>query len=182
MRKLGWWILGISLVACGGNTGEEKPIDATPNVDLFAADTAKDAATETKQDVLVDTFGEVANSDGTASDLPSLDTQEPDCVAGTGCVGEPCTDNAECKSLLCLMHMGDRVCAENCIDSCPTGWSCRQITSGDDLSFACVSDFTHLCLPCNDNADCSNANAESPIVPNIFPSSSTKSTHSCDSA
>ena len=80
------------------------------------------------------------------------------CEPGTGCFLEPCADGKDCLSGICVEHMGDNVCSDTCVEECPQGWACQQIsTGGPDLQFACVSPYTHLCRPCKSSADCKSA-------------------------
>ncbi len=82
---------------------------------------------------------------------------EPSCDAGSGCFLDPCQGPDDCLSGLCFDHMGDAACSITCVEECPAGWLCRQIGAGPDMSFACVSPFTHLCRPCHTSADCESA-------------------------
>ncbi len=95
-------------------------------------------------------------------DLALMDLSVPDrwvgCQPGTGCFGEPCQGPEDCQSGLCLDHMGDSVCSDFCIEECPEGFQCQQITgTGSDVAFACVSPFSHLCRPCQDDSGCASA-------------------------
>jgi cysteine-rich repeat protein len=98
-----------------------------------------------------------------AAELPDLAVEEQvdlgtGCEPGTGCFLEPCTDGKDCLSGICVEHMGDNVCTDTCVEECPQGWDCQQIsTGGPDLQFACVSPYTHLCRPCKNSGDCKSA-------------------------
>ena len=84
-----------------------------------------------------------------------------DCTPGSGCLLDPCEENDECISGICLLHEGNWVCSELCIDECPQGWSCRTINTGSsDALFACISTGSHLCLPCIGNSDCSSLESQ----------------------
>lgn len=88
---------------------------------------------------------------GSTPDLPPEDS----CPPGSGCFGEPCSENSDCFSALCVPHLGDMVCSKPCDESCPAGWLCQGVTSADaDLTFVCVSQHERLCLPCSENSDC----------------------------
>ena len=83
-------------------------------------------------------------------DAPSLD-----CPGGPGC---PCSQNTDCGNALCIEDPGQPdglACARPCIESCPTGYKCAQISgsSGDVISI-CVAQFGHLCEPCATSKDC----------------------------
>ena len=80
---------------------------------------------------------------------------EDPCEPGAGCFGEPCSENSDCLSSLCVPHLGEMVCSKPCDESCPDGWLCQGVTSSDaDLTFVCVSQHESLCLPCAQNSDC----------------------------
>ncbi len=89
--------------------------------------------------------------------LPRPETEiRPECAPGEGCFGDPCSDNKDCLSGLCIEHLGDRICSSFCQEECPDGFKCLQISAGgSDLLFACVSNFPFLCRPCQADSDCS---------------------------
>ena len=96
--------------------------------------------------------------DGTQQELPAEDTcdqcDQPECGDGS-CFMDPCSQNADCLSGMCVDHMGDLVCTQFCVEECPAGWTCTQVgTGGTDLVFACVSPFSRLCRPCAEDGDC----------------------------
>ena len=101
---------------------------------------------------------DVTSTDTSGNDIAEVSDAEPDgCQPGDGCFLDSCDENNDCLDGLCLIHMGDRVCSQPCVAECPKGWRCVEVdTPGGDVMFACVSDFSHLCLPCIDNSDCSN--------------------------
>jgi formylglycine-generating enzyme required for sulfatase activity len=75
------------------------------------------------------------------------------CDPGAGGFGCPCEEPGDCRSGWCVPHLGDLVCSEICTDSCPDGWRCTQVASGDFL-YVCTSRLAHLCLPCLSSEDC----------------------------
>ncbi|MBM4370815.1 MAG: hypothetical protein FJ098_04130, partial [Deltaproteobacteria bacterium] len=103
---------------------------------------------------------------GAGQDLPGGDSSPgldvsgdvPDiggaCTPGHGCFLDPCLENGDCLSGLCVTHMGDQVCTMECLEECPDGWTCQQVHLGPDLMFACVSNFPFLCMPCHQDVDC----------------------------
>jgi len=105
---------------------------------------------------------ELKTEAGGAGELPAaeVDSGTADGVfscQGTGCPWTECSDNSDCLSGLCMQHMGDTYCSDFCVEDCPDGWSCKQVEgSGSDPVFVCVSDFSHLCLPCGESSDCSS--------------------------
>ncbi len=49
-------------------------------------------------------------------------------------------------------------CTYACIDECPAGWTCKNITSrGRDASYLCVPDTKVLCEPCVSDSGCAAA-------------------------
>jgi len=79
----------------------------------------------------------------------------PECRPGQGCFLDPCDDNSDCLYGPCVQHMGNKVCSRTCVEECPDGWLCEQLAdTAPDLQYACVSPYTHLCLPCTSSNDC----------------------------
>ena len=74
---------------------------------------------------------------------------------GSGCPGDPCQTNQDCKSGICTRHLGDFVCSDFCVEECPEGFSCKPWGEGPDGTYVCLSLHSHLCLPCADATDCS---------------------------
>jgi len=82
----------------------------------------------------------------------------PECAPGSGCFGESCDTGEDCLSGICMDHMGNTVCSQQCVEECPAGWSCEEVgAGGPDLVWICVSDFRVLCRPCVTGADCKTA-------------------------
>lgn len=52
--------------------------------------------------------------------------------------GDPCTENADCRSGLCIESPAGRVCTETCISECPAGFECRAFGAGPDVLFVCL--------------------------------------------
>ncbi|MBM4345632.1 MAG: hypothetical protein FJ100_19850 [Deltaproteobacteria bacterium] len=108
--------------------------------------------------------GGLANDTGTnaqevnTADLADAGSGSANCNKGEGCFMESCTKGSDCKSGWCVEHMGNKVCSQPCIDTCPEGWQCKQVTGPTpDLSYVCVSPFANLCRPCHSGADCAGA-------------------------
>jgi cysteine-rich repeat protein len=52
--------------------------------------------------------------------------------------------------------MRNQVCTDYCIEECPDGWTCKMLEmGGPDPVYVCISDFSHLCVPCGESSDCS---------------------------
>ena len=82
--------------------------------------------------------------------------EEPVCVATT-VPDELCTKNTECASGWCVLHLGEKICTQACLEECPEGWTCAEVAgAGSDLVFACLSMFPSLCLPCDSSSKCSS--------------------------
>ena len=140
------WMTVLALTGCE-QTGAELPLDSADISVTSDATQSEDAA--------------VPQPQADVSPPSDLGTKEPDnaqpdsCPPGSGCFGEPCSENSDCFSALCVPHLGDMVCSKPCDEACPIGWLCQGVTSADaDLTFVCVSQHERLCLPCNQNSDC----------------------------
>lgn len=109
----------------------------------------------------LDTIEGAGSLDADEVKLPPADASQDgkdafvECEPGQGCFGDPCGENADCQSSICLEHLGDMVCSKLCIEECPAGFNCAPIAlGGPDPSFACISQFPFLCRPCTEDADC----------------------------
>ena len=71
-----------------------------------------------------------------------------------GELGYPCDEADDCNSGYCVQSADGTVCSKTCEDSCPAGWSCKQLLSGGDAVYLCLPDFPTICMPCMENADC----------------------------
>ena len=92
-----------------------------------------------------------------AADVPEDSAEVVEPPPSGGDFGEPCEEDLDCYSGLCVQHMGDEVCTKTCDSECPAGWSCEQvIISGSDPIYICVSSFEHLCQPCQEASDCAS--------------------------
>ncbi len=103
---------------------------------------------------------EVASAD-LGGEEPDTQTTEPDsvtpsaCPAGAGCFLDPCTSHDDCWAGWCIDHLGDSICTQPCIDDCPHGFGCKQVSAvGNDVTWICVSTASNLCRPCQDVLDC----------------------------
>ena len=117
--------------------------DVTVDDDSGGADTA---ATDTTTDR--DT---TAAAPHRVADTGGADTFDPACPGGSGC---PCKENADCDNAVCLWEPGGKRCATPCTDSCQPGFACKNVASGADAFFACVSTRLSLCAPCKKDSDC----------------------------
>ncbi len=146
LRGLGILLIAALLVpACGGGS----------NVAVPSIDVGSDGDTGAVEDLGggADLSGELPPPDdgGPSMDVPDIGGV---CQPGDGCFLDPCDENADCVSSLCVTHMGDQVCTQECLEDCPDGWTCQQVNVGPDVMFACVSNFPFLCMPCHQDLDC----------------------------
>ena len=150
----------IATCSCNGGTSSQ-----SPEPDLH-----------TEDGVQVDGAGEISFTDVTIpdgdservadvpADLEPVDVP-PACEVGEGCFGDPCQDNDDCLSGLCVDHLGGTVCTDTCQEECPAGWSCKQAGTDPDVIWVCVSEHPTLCVPCATNTDCVGFNgAQTPCV------------------
>ena len=98
------------------------------------------------------------------ADAGGEDTYEQECLPGEGCFLDKCSDNSKCMSGWCVQHMGENVCTVPCVEECPTGLKCKQVSGGPDIVFICISTVANLCKPCLTNADCVTVGAEDVCV------------------
>jgi hypothetical protein len=95
----------------------------------------------------------------------SEDVSEPGpCETGFGCFEDPCGGPEDCNSGICTQHLGDKICSKTCDVSCPDGWSCGLVGGSGDGQYVCISNFSHLCLPCDTTEGCSGHSPNACIV------------------
>ena len=104
----------------------------------FGSCTCADAGTAITDASLPDAGSGPADSseDLGSAELPGPDGATTNCPGGAGCA---CGANVDCQSGLCIDDPnvnGGKACARNCIDSCPDGYACAQVSnaSGDVVS------------------------------------------------
>ena len=152
-------VLSLLFAACGGESQLGTAVDSTIEKDERSADTT--AMTAPPDTSSVDAAPETTAPQDTAT----TDTDpQPGCEPGEGCFGESCTGNDDCLSGICAMHLGDYVCSKSCDASCPAGWTCKLVGGVGDGGYACVSDTSHLCLPCASSAECVNESSVNACV------------------
>ncbi len=149
------WAMAALVVACGGGT------DGTGKMDVVGSDLAGDAAdaVEGADGLLPDTLDDLPGlPDGDSPDgvEPPDGTVEPDGeTPPLGEMGDPCAEDAECESGLCIDHEGIGICTEGCADDCPAGWTCMNAPwTGVDVMFVCFPDTQVLCMPCLSSDEC----------------------------
>ena len=86
------------------------------------------------------------------------DLVQPELLA----VEEPCGEDDECESGICLSDQHGSVCTESCDGEgviCPDGWLCLELPGAD---MVCVPPAPlYLCQPCETSDDCASAFSES---------------------
>ena len=99
-----------------------------------------------------DSQGESGSGDsGNSGEL----TDSGDGEDSGGEFGDPCSENLDCESGLCVEDYDESVCTDFCVDQCPKGWACKNVSgSGPDVIYACVPTAVDLCKPCDQNTDC----------------------------
>ncbi len=81
--------------------------------------------------------------------------EEKSCEEGAGCFFDPCASGKDCQSGYCVLHMGEQVCSQTCVEECPAGFECTQLAMAEpDVVFVCASLFPALCLPCSSGSGC----------------------------
>ena len=91
------------------------------------------------------------------------------CQPGEGCWGEPCTEDDDCYSDICVIDQGEGVCSMTCLNDCPAGFSCvLESPDATDPVWICASDHEKLCQPCAVSSECTSfSDIESLCVPYI---------------
>src|SRR5215216_4082445 len=70
--------------------------------------------------------------------------------------GEPCNDNGQCDSHLCILVGPSGQCTRLC-GECPAGYGCLGVTGIEiegQVSFVCVPTSNQLCSPCTQDTEC----------------------------
>jgi hypothetical protein len=142
MRRILVVAVMLVLPACGDDAGVIAPEDTVPSAD-----------------VAIDSMP--------SQDIGALDTSPPEdagseedvassCEPGEGCFNEPCSGPDGCNSGICTMHLGEKVCSKTCDSECPAGWTCSLVGGGGDGQYVCLSNASHLCLPCTSSDGCTS--------------------------
>ncbi|MGM0576472.1 MAG: MopE-related protein [Myxococcota bacterium] len=108
-------------------------------------------------DGLSDTEGDTPFlSPGDADGAPTPgDGEGDDGPAGVGEFGAACDGNPDCFSGFCVEGEAGFVCTKLCEETCPSGWSCKGVQTGQaDVTFLCIPDVERLCAPCAADFQC----------------------------
>ena len=131
----------LSACSSGDSTGVEKDVtdSAAELVDVISGETGIDLAEETAVEVAPDL-------------LPPdevVDTVEETVTGGE--FGDPCEDDADCQSGICIQTADGMACSQLCEDACPKGFSCENPVM--EL-WVCVPYMMESCMPCQSQAEC----------------------------
>ncbi|GMV44262.1 MAG: hypothetical protein AMXMBFR64_59780 [Myxococcales bacterium] len=75
---------------------------------------------------------------------------------GKGEFGDPCAQNTDCCSGICVETNEGAICTEECVETCVEGFVCKAVLNFyPDLVFACVPNISRLCQPCKEDFQCS---------------------------
>ncbi len=154
--RIGLLLVSVLVWGCTSvtDTPPEQGADGS-TTEVVGSDLGSDAGQDAGQDTTEADPGSADSGVEPTDSVVTPDEGTSSCEPGSGCFGELCESNGDCISQICLPHLGDTVCSQPCIEDCPQGWKCQSINiPGSDLSFACVSDFGMLCMPCHQNGDC----------------------------
>ena len=133
---------GLLALACAGSpTGG--PVDGGKDV---AEVVGREAVGERRGGELV----ELRVADLVPADIGwTLPCEEP------GSLGCSCVGGGDCHSGWCVMHLGERVCSQTCVEECPIGFACNEMPGPDGVpAFVCTSLHPSLCLPCTGSEQC----------------------------
>jgi hypothetical protein len=134
-------LLTAFIAACGssdGGTDFGQPFDAADSGNVDPVDEGSEPVDE----------GSVVVDEG---NITPPDEGQPDTTQGM----VPCEEGTECDSGFCIPTSEGKVCALNCVDSCPDGFACQLLEiPGQDPTFVCLDLGLHACQPCNINDEC----------------------------
>jgi len=178
LRRVSFAVVLVAwFVACGSSDGQQGHDQVEPDLavdvpaDVVAPD-AHDVAPLDLPDGLVDLGGNDPGpdvGDDVPADAEASDTADvgpdlpPGCADDPGLPYCPCSSDGQCVSGTCIFTPDGRVCAESCSETCPTGWTCRNVSDTDPL-YMCVPAQPTLCQPCGTDADCASAGFEAGLL------------------
>ncbi len=88
-------------------------------------------------------------------DAPIVDPM-PDAPPKKG-FGDPCQNQGECQSQICILVGLSGVCSRLCNDDCPADYGCFGVIGSVDanqVSNVCVPTSNQLCTPCQHDSEC----------------------------
>ncbi len=90
-------------------------------------------------------------------DAAPLDVATGDVPPDATITQQACTSNDDCTSGYCLPTPDGRFCAQICVTSCPTDFTCKELLSASDVVYVCVHKSPFRCAPCANDKDCAVA-------------------------
>ena len=134
------WIAFVAFTSCGGGPQaatsiytDDASLPPSPNDIAAALDLIVPSDDSSDDDSAIDSRG---------SELPDD-------------FGQPCNQNTDCDSNLCISGPDGDLCSVPCVETCPEDYECKGVTStGPDLTFACVPLGLGACQPCDNDTDC----------------------------
>jgi len=89
-------------------------------------------------------------------DLDGLELPPGDTITEFADFGEPCEDDEECESGICIPGpLGQKVCSEGCDEECPPGWLCTDVSEDSNgTDFVCIPGLVNQCAQCDQNIEC----------------------------
>ncbi len=150
------WVLASLLGACSDelSSGEFVLLDVTSGDVVVLAEVSSDTGRDAKAEV-----GDAARDVSGAETDASL---QGECPGGFGCA---CESPLDCATGFCVPAGIGGVCSKSCVDDCPSGYTCKGITGGRDLTYVCVPLGDSLCHGCLADADCEGPGAR--CVPDL---------------
>jgi len=135
----------------GSSSGGEDSSSSSGGVDSGSSSGGVDSGSSSG-----DTGTDAGTDAGT--DTGEKDTDINPCPGGPGC---DCKENTDCDGAVCLDTHEGKKCAKKCVDTCPSGYACKDIGSGSDSLLVCVSTQVSLCSPCKAHKDCNHNGIDS---------------------
>ncbi|NUN13574.1 MAG: putative metal-binding motif-containing protein [Myxococcales bacterium] len=110
---------------------------------------------QTPEPDVVESVVDLGGADQNFPDTSAPTVDVGQILPSTGDFGDPCTENIDCESGYCVESYQEKVCTQLCVDSCPDGWICAQVTNTlPDVTFVCLPTMADLCKPCTDSKQC----------------------------
>jgi hypothetical protein len=99
-----------------------------------------------------------AGTDAADTALTTADAQDGTADLALNCPGAahcPCQSNADCAYNVCIDTAAGKLCAQPCVENCPTGFACGTYVQGvGDPVSVCLPRWPRLCDPCSTDSDC----------------------------
>jgi streptogramin lyase len=102
----------------------------------------------------------------TPDDLTFTEPDKVDAKEEQVAMGAACNDNDDCGDGYCIQGPDGKVCTHTCIDGCPPGWACIEMSlGGPDAQYVCVPQYFSLCAECTDDQECGDGDDRCITVP-----------------